>query len=221
MVRGFCSGLLRDRAEADDAAQQTFLAAHRALLRGGDPREPAAWLAAIARNECLARVRERMREPLPTMELRTAVSTSDPVTIAIARGDLRAMWQAVSELSPQQQRAFLLREFSGLSYEGSLSPSVSRPARSNPFSFEGARVFAHGSRLSWHRSARRLGSRPCAISFRAGSTPGAPRKSQLRPPQPSSPGAPSSASASSSTRGTQLRSRRALSARHVRSNAPL
>jgi transcriptional regulator with XRE-family HTH domain len=51
------------------------------------------------------------------MELRTAVSTSDPVTIAIARGDLRAMWQAVSELSPQQQRAFLLREFSGLSYE--------------------------------------------------------------------------------------------------------
>jgi RNA polymerase sigma-70 factor, ECF subfamily len=117
MVRGLCSGLLRDRAEADDAAQQTFLAAHGALLRGGDPREPAAWLAAIARNECLARVRERMREPLPTLELRSAVSTSDPVTTAIARGDLRAMWQAVSELSPQQQRAFVLREFGGLSYE--------------------------------------------------------------------------------------------------------
>src|SRR2546425_9129774 len=33
-------------------------------LGGAVPREPAAWLAAIARNECRARIRGRMREPL-------------------------------------------------------------------------------------------------------------------------------------------------------------
>src|ERR1700712_1542289 len=44
-VAGLCRALLRDHAEVEDATQQTFLSAHRALLNGTDPREPAAWLA--------------------------------------------------------------------------------------------------------------------------------------------------------------------------------
>src|SRR5438105_15602825 len=72
LVSGLCSGLLRNRAEAEDAAQQTFLAAHRALLNGSRPREPAAWLATIARNECWTRIRARMREPLPTDDVEAA-----------------------------------------------------------------------------------------------------------------------------------------------------
>ena len=62
MVEGLCRGVLRHAAEAEDAAQQTFLSAHRALLGGAEPSEPAAWLATIARNECLARVREGRSE---------------------------------------------------------------------------------------------------------------------------------------------------------------
>ncbi|HJX46566.1 MAG TPA: sigma-70 family RNA polymerase sigma factor, partial [Gaiellaceae bacterium] len=62
LVGGLCRALLRDRAEAEDATQQVFLAAHRSLLNGTSPREPAAWLATIARNECWARGRARMRE---------------------------------------------------------------------------------------------------------------------------------------------------------------
>ena len=57
--------------------------AHRALLNGTEPREPAAWLATIARNECWARIRTRMREPLPAEELETAASTNDPLAEAI------------------------------------------------------------------------------------------------------------------------------------------
>jgi DNA-directed RNA polymerase specialized sigma24 family protein len=49
-VAKLCRSLLRDRAEAEDATQQVFLAAHRALLNGSAPREPLAWLLAVARH---------------------------------------------------------------------------------------------------------------------------------------------------------------------------
>jgi RNA polymerase sigma factor (sigma-70 family) len=116
-VSGLCNALLRDRAEAEDAAQQTFLAAHRALLNGSTPREPAAWLATIARNECWSRIRARMREPLPTDELDARSFTADPLTEAIRSADLAALWRAIAELPRQQRDALLLREFGGLSYD--------------------------------------------------------------------------------------------------------
>jgi RNA polymerase sigma factor (sigma-70 family) len=117
LVGGLCRPLLRDRAEAEDATQQVFLAAHRALLHGTSPREPAAWLAAIARNECWARIRLRMREPLPRDDVDDVRSVSDPLAEAIRNADLAAMWIAIAELPRLQRDALLLREFGGLSYE--------------------------------------------------------------------------------------------------------
>jgi RNA polymerase sigma-70 factor (ECF subfamily) len=116
-VSGLCQALLRNRAEAEDAAQQTFLSAHRALLNGSAPREPAAWLATIARNECWARIRTRMREPLPVEELETVATTNDPLAEAIRSADLAALWHAIEALPRQQRDALLLREFGGLTYE--------------------------------------------------------------------------------------------------------
>jgi RNA polymerase sigma-70 factor (ECF subfamily) len=129
LVGGLCRALLRDRAEAEDAMQQVFLAAHRALLNGTSPREPAAWLATIARNECWGRIRARMREPLPTADVDGEPSPSDPLAAAIRNADLAAMWSAIAQLPRQQRDALLLREFGGLSYEdlaGALA--VSGPA---------------------------------------------------------------------------------------------
>jgi RNA polymerase sigma factor (sigma-70 family) len=116
LVAGLCRGLLRDRAEAEDAAQQTFLSAHRALLNGSSPDEPAAWLATIARNECWARIKTRMRQPLPTAEVEDEPSRSDPVEEAIRNADLAALWSAIGALPKPQRDALLLREFGGLSY---------------------------------------------------------------------------------------------------------
>src|SRR5262249_57246295 len=62
-VARFCRSLLRDQAEAEDATQQVFLSAHRALLNGSAPREPLAWLLAVARHECYARFRRRAVSP--------------------------------------------------------------------------------------------------------------------------------------------------------------
>jgi Sigma-70, region 4 len=81
------------------------------------PREPAAWLATIARNECRVRVRTRMREPLPAEEIETASAASDPLNEAIRRADLAALWTAIQALPPQQRDALVLRELGGLSYD--------------------------------------------------------------------------------------------------------
>src|SRR4051794_15399565 len=98
MVAGLCRALLRDPAEAEDAAQQAFLSAHRALLNGAEPREPAAWLATIARNECRSRIGVRMREPLALLDTDAIPGGSDPVAEALRRADLAALWRAIRAL---------------------------------------------------------------------------------------------------------------------------
>ena len=113
-VLGLCRMLLRNEHEAEDAAQQTFLAAYRSIRNGVEPRHPAAWLATIARNECWAAIERRMREPVHRGELESGLP--DPVAQAAANADLEELWRAIGELPRQQRRALLLREFSGLTY---------------------------------------------------------------------------------------------------------
>ena len=129
LVAGLCRALLRDPGEAEDAAQQVFLSAHRSLLNGATPREPAAWLATITRNECWARIRGRMREPLPSEAADDVAGRADPVAEAIRRADLAALWRAIKALPKQQREALLLREFGGLRYdELAAALAVSEPA---------------------------------------------------------------------------------------------
>ena len=116
LVRSICRSLLRDRTEAEDAAQQTFLSAQRALANGSAPREPAAWLATIARNECLSRVRERMREPLPVDAEPTEFGI-DAHSAAVSRYEVATLREALADLPRLQREAILLREFRGLSYD--------------------------------------------------------------------------------------------------------
>jgi RNA polymerase sigma factor (sigma-70 family) len=127
MVIRLCRALLRDRTEAEDAAQQVFLSAHKALIAGAVPRDPPAWLAAIARNECRGRIRGSMRPPVGLPEL--PADLPDPLAVAIRSADLDALWAALSGLPRRQRKAFLLRELGGLSYgELGTALGVTRPA---------------------------------------------------------------------------------------------
>ncbi|HET7355030.1 MAG TPA: sigma-70 family RNA polymerase sigma factor, partial [Gaiellaceae bacterium] len=108
LVRSVCRSLLRDRVEAEDAVQQTFLSAQRALLNGSSPQDAGAWLATIARHESLARVRGRMREPLP-MEVEEQQAAPDAHAAAVGRHDAGALRDALAELPVQQREAILLR----------------------------------------------------------------------------------------------------------------
>jgi RNA polymerase sigma factor (sigma-70 family) len=126
-VLGLSRLLLRNREEAEDAVQQTFLSAYRSLLGGVRPRQPAAWLATIARNECRSRMVQHVHEPFGEQEHESPLP--DPVAAAAARADLGELWRAIGELPRRQQEALMLREFSGLSY-GELAEAlaVSEPA---------------------------------------------------------------------------------------------
>ena len=116
LVQSICRSLLRDRVEAEDAAQQTFLSAQRALLNGSSPRDEAAWLATIARHESLARVQGRMREPLP-MDVEEHETAPDAHAAAVRRHDAGELRDALAALPGQQREALLLREVRGFSYQ--------------------------------------------------------------------------------------------------------
>jgi RNA polymerase sigma factor (sigma-70 family) len=117
LVLGICRALLRDGYEAEDAAQQTFLSAYRSLLAGTYPRDGAAWLATIARNECRARIRKRMATPIITRADDTVAPVArDVADVANQRAQLRELQAAIADLPQRQREAVLLRDFHGLSY---------------------------------------------------------------------------------------------------------
>src|SRR6266496_3886100 len=53
--------VVRDRAEAEDLTQETFLRAHRRRDSLRAPEATASWLYSIATHACLERLRERAR----------------------------------------------------------------------------------------------------------------------------------------------------------------
>jgi RNA polymerase sigma factor (sigma-70 family) len=114
MVLAICRYQLRDPHAAEDAAQETFLSAHRSLLGGTRPRDPAAWLATIARNEC--RRVGRAARPAPLDEETTGTHL-DPADIVADRSDLYDVASAIAELPARQREALVLRELCGLSYD--------------------------------------------------------------------------------------------------------
>jgi RNA polymerase sigma factor (sigma-70 family) len=114
MVLAICRYQTRDPHSAEDAAQETFLSAHRSLLGGTRPRDPAAWLATIARNECRRTWRTVHTSELDDHACGTAL---DPADIVVDRAELSEVARAIAELPDRQREALVLREFCGLSYE--------------------------------------------------------------------------------------------------------
>ncbi len=115
MVYGLCLALLRDPDDADDATQATFVSAHTSLLGGNEVREPAAWLATIARNECAGRAHAKMREPLPLFDADIG-HNHGPEAELDRLAVVAELQQAISVLPEKQREAVVLRDFYGLQY---------------------------------------------------------------------------------------------------------
>lgn len=128
MVYGVCRLVLRDSDEAEDAAQQVFLSAYRALLAGTEPQNAGAWLGTIARNEARGRLATRSQRPL-LLDDRDEAPSSSLEEQADARADLAALRTQIAALPGKQRDAVVLRDVYGLRYdEVARALNTSRPA---------------------------------------------------------------------------------------------
>ncbi|HEX9563372.1 MAG TPA: RNA polymerase sigma factor [Gemmatimonadaceae bacterium] len=113
----FATRMLGSVEDAEDATQETFLRAHRALARYDGSTEFRTWLISILLNRCRTMLRSHGR--------RSAVIVADDRAVASAAARsllddemLRdAIERAVARLEPAQREAFLLRHVEQLSYE--------------------------------------------------------------------------------------------------------
>ena len=94
-----CVRLLKDRAAAEDATQETFMRVHRHLDKAPDAEEALAWVYRIATNYCLNELRDRKLRPQPDPELLDALG-DDP---AAALGD-RDVAARIVKRSPEKLR---------------------------------------------------------------------------------------------------------------------
>ena len=70
-IRRLAFSILDDLPEADDATQETFISAHRALIGFRNEAEPKTWLTAIAVNACRGRLHIRKAHQLLTSTLQS------------------------------------------------------------------------------------------------------------------------------------------------------
>ena len=113
-ILSFCRHMLGDPQEAEDAVQQTFLAAYSDLISSDKPIQLRAWLFTIARNRCYSLLRGRREQPTAELE--------EPLTEGLAsqvqrRQDLRDLVVDLRCLPDDQRAALVLAELDALSHE--------------------------------------------------------------------------------------------------------
>jgi len=117
---GAARSLMRDPALAEDAAQDAFVRAFRAIrrFRNGEPFYP--WLYRILRNSCLTTLKRRGK-PGPSIDAEGAPPPAAPPcdpSAALARDELRtAVRDAMARLSEPHREILYLSHFEGLSYK--------------------------------------------------------------------------------------------------------
>lgn len=122
-IRALCAATLGNAEEAEDAAQETFLKAHRALGRFTGASSIATWLHRIAVNECLDRLRAAARRRTDSLDafleadasaLGAVLAEASP---AQALEDRDTVERLLGRLPPEQRLALTLCEADGLTYE--------------------------------------------------------------------------------------------------------
>ena len=120
---------LRDEAESEDVAQNTFLQVYKSRDRYERTAKFSTWLFTIARNLCLNEIRRRSRHPAESIEESHAEYEDQPrqqyedkAHIAapdkLLHGELaQKIEEALAELPENQRTAILLCRQDELSYE--------------------------------------------------------------------------------------------------------
>jgi RNA polymerase sigma-70 factor (ECF subfamily) len=120
---------LRDDAEAEDALQEAYLAAHRALAGFRGESTLSTWLSRLVSNECLGRLRKRARRdnifPIVALDAEADPEAAmddarrpEPPDRALVRTQMRELLERQLDALPQAFRSvFVLRAVEELSVE--------------------------------------------------------------------------------------------------------
>jgi RNA polymerase sigma-70 factor (ECF subfamily) len=116
-----CLSILDSPDDAQDAVQETFIAAIRALPKYRGDAALQTWLYSIAVNACRGQLRQQKRRgkyegPEEDAEMTTDRKPS-PEGSVIARQHADAIWQAVSSLDEKHRLPVILRYYHELSTE--------------------------------------------------------------------------------------------------------
>src|SRR5688572_20770191 len=110
----YCSRILPD-GRGEDAVQQVFVNAYRALHRDTTPLSLRSWLFGIAHNVALNVLRQSGHDHEP---LDAHPGAEEPAHVTLERRErLREVLAAVAALPPGQRDALLLRELEGRGHE--------------------------------------------------------------------------------------------------------
>ncbi|MHC4662805.1 MAG: RNA polymerase sigma factor [Planctomycetota bacterium] len=117
-VCGIAYSQLRDMADAEDAAQETFIAAFRSLSKLSSADKFGPWVARIAFNTCKDHLRRKKRKTysLDNLQEQGVIGTS--VSEAIRKGEQldKIITAAIHDLPARTQAAVVLRFYDNKSY---------------------------------------------------------------------------------------------------------
>jgi RNA polymerase sigma-70 factor (ECF subfamily) len=120
-VYNLCFRMLGNHAEAEDAAQETFIKAYKNMKRYDPNRKFINWILTIASNNCIDRIRKRRFQIVPLEEWTpgdmpgSAENGIEGSIIAKeGREDIQGM---IDHLGPKDRAAIILRYWYDLSYE--------------------------------------------------------------------------------------------------------
>ncbi len=124
--------ILADPEEARDVLQQVFLTLHEKATRYDSALgRPAAWLATMARNRSIDRLRALKRDRQYAEKVRFEADPADPApgpsnALATYSDEVEMLRGAVSQLPADQRQALELAYFSGLTQQ-EISDQLSQP----------------------------------------------------------------------------------------------
>lgn len=117
--------MLGEYRDAEDATQETFLRAFRAIQTLDPLRPPGAWLKKIAVNVCLNRLERRGTLTLEDVDA-LPIKDPGPEAQTIEREQNRQVRTALLTLPPRYRAAIELRHFQELSY-AEMAETLNRP----------------------------------------------------------------------------------------------
>ncbi len=123
-IYNLCRHMLGNAHDAEDAAQDVFLKAYKALPKFQPDASLYTWLYRIAVNTCIdyrrkplfASLFNRFEDGVDVMIDRPSYEPSPELLYDLKQAG-RALWRSLARISPKLRAAIVLKEVEGLSYE--------------------------------------------------------------------------------------------------------